>query len=172
MTRLRFSFMVFFAAIIIGAAIYYLYSTAGRQTEDPISTSLDHLSQNTTEDKRTYEFEVQALHEYGNHKACSRYYVSSDGMAFSSTTVFCGSPKVASRQLTKKLNKAVQVLSREQFFDEEGRRIGLKVVATFAPWSGSPTDSAEILWTRSSDFGFVQSSSLHNILEYRKDHRF
>jgi len=79
---------------------------------------------------------------------------------------------MAIKELNRKLSQAIEVISNEPLLDATGRQVGVRVVATFAPWTNSSTDSAGILWTRASEFRFVQSSSLANILEYQEDHKF
>jgi hypothetical protein len=89
-------------------------------------------------------------------------------MAFSQMSEFYDSPKRANGELQRRLKKATEIVMREPIFDEQGKRKGEKVIATFPaddPYSGA----AEILWTDGSRFTYVSGTSLQNILEYEKD---
>jgi len=122
------------------------------------------------EKKRTYEPRMHASGYAGNYRACWSVVNSSDGMNFSLTRVSYSSPKRAYRELQKNLKQAIEVIKRETTLDKRGRQIEEQVVATFAPYKGSSVVSAKLLWVEGSDFGYVDSSSLENILEYEKDH--
>jgi hypothetical protein len=122
------------------------------------------------EKKRTYEAGMHASGYSGNNRACWNVVSSSDGMNFSLKRVSYHSSKRAYRELQKNLKQAIEVITREPTFDEQGRQIGEQVLATFEPYEGSSVVSARLLWTDDSDFGYVESSSLENILEYEKDH--
>lgn len=123
------------------------------------------------EKKRTYESGSHASGIADGYSACWSNFSSSDGKTFFRTSIYYQSPTRAHRELQKYLKKAVEVIKREPIFDEQGRRVGEKVVATFAPYEGSPIASAKLLWADGSDFGYIESSSLSNILEYEKDYK-
>ena len=95
---------------------------------------------------------------------------SSDGMSFTKWSVYCETPRRAKREFQKRLKKAVELVSREPVLDEQGQQIGEKVVALFSP--DDPDNSpASLLWTEKEELFQVEGSSLHDILEYRKDFR-
>ena len=95
-------------------------------------------------------------------------FESSDGMTFSQMSEFYDSPKRANRKLEKKLKKATDIIKREPVYDEQGKKVGEKVIATFPP--NDPYNGvAELLWTYESRFTYVSGTSLQNILEYEKD---
>lgn len=161
-----------FGMAAIGIVATYLYSIPKQEAEGTISTEEDQRAHPIAKKERTYELRQQALGEVGGYRACFITFESSDGMVFSSATIPYHSSKRPRRELETKLRKAVEILEREDTFDETGRQIGEKVLATFAPYNGSSTVSAELIWTSGSDFGYIQSATLQNILEYRKDKKF
>jgi hypothetical protein len=160
-----------FVMVAIAIVATYLYSTLNRESERAISIEGDHLAQAVAEKERTYQLREQALGEVDGYRACFSTFESSDGMVFSSATIPYHSSKRARTELETKLREAVEIIEREDTFDETGRKIGKKVLATFAPYDGSSMVSAAILCTSGSDFGYVRSTTLRNILEYRKDKR-
>ena len=93
---------------------------------------------------------------------------SSDGMSFTKWTVECGSPEGAKREMQKRLNKAVKIVSREPLFDQNGEQIGETVVALVPP-NGADYAAATLLWTEKDELCQVEGATLGNILEYRKD---
>jgi|SRR5947209_2339771 len=95
---------------------------------------------------------------------------SSDGTRFSWQWIKYKSPQHANQELQKRLEQAVEIIRREPDLDGRGRQIGERVVATFAPYKRSSIVWAELIWTSGSNFGYVKSSSLQNILEYEDDH--
>jgi hypothetical protein len=117
---------------------------------------------------RTYESQSHASGFVGKYRAYFANFSSSDGMKFSSTNMQFDSPQQAQRELQKRLKPALEIRSREKLFDETGKEIGEQVVATFSPYDGESTPSANLLLTRGSVFVSVSSSSLHNISEYKK----
>jgi len=157
--------------VAIAIVATYLYST-DQESERTISIQGDHPEQAIAEKERTYQLRQQALGEVDGYRACFSTFESSDGMVFNSATIPYHSSKRARTGLETKLREAVEIIEREDTLDETGRKVGKKVLATFAPYDGSPMVSAAILWTSGSDFGYVRSATLRNILEYRKDKRF
>ena len=123
----------------------------------------------TAEVKRTYQSQMHASGRAGRHEACFGHFSSSDGMNFSSTNIYFDSPKQAQRELQKRLKTALEILSREKSLDETGQVVGEQVVATFPPYRDGSTPSAQLLFTKGSDFVSISSSSLRNITEYTKD---
>jgi hypothetical protein len=158
--------------VAITIVAVYLYSTLNQESERAISIEADHLAQAIAEKERTYELREQSLSEVDGYRACFSTFESSDGMVFSSATIPYYSSKRARTGLEMKLRKAVEIIERVDTFDETGRKVGKKVLATFAPFDGSSMVSAAILWIRGSEFRYVRSATLRNILEYRKDKRF
>ena len=90
---------------------------------------------------------------------------STDGLGFTKWTVYFDSPQLANEALQKRLRKAVRIISREVTFGQDGTEIGEKVVAVFRG------NTASLLWTEQDEMCEVEGSSLHDILEYRKDFR-
>ena len=89
-------------------------------------------------------------------------------MSFTKWSVYCGSPEGAERELKKRIKKAIKIVSQELVFDKAGHQVGEKIVVLFSP--GDPDNSASsLLWTENDELFQVESSSLQNILEYRKD---
>lgn len=157
---------------IIGITAAFLWVESRRYPEPKtISVEESKSAPPADEKKRTYEHEMQASGYSGSYRACFGALSSTDGMKFSSTNIYFGSPKRANRELQKNLKQAVEVIKREPTFDKQGGRVGEKVIATFAPYEGSSAVSAKLLWTEGADFGYIISSSLQNILEYEKDHQ-
>ena len=172
MSRLALRIAAAFVGVTIGVAAAYVYSIVNQPSEKTISTDEDHLAQGIAEKKRTYELREQALGDVSGYRTCFSTFESSDGMIFETATIPYDSSKRARSALETNLREAVEIIEREDLFDEKGRKVGKKVVATFPRYDGSPTVSAKILWTRGSHFGYIRSVTLSNILEYRKDTSF
>lgn len=93
---------------------------------------------------------------------------SSDGMNFTKWTVYCQSSNAAAKRLQKGIRGAVNIFSREPVYDDKGQQIGEKIVALFSA-NDARNAPASLLWTENEEFFQVEGSSLHDILEYRKD---
>ena len=119
--------------------------------------------------KRSYESELHASGRAGRYRACFGVFSSSDGMKFSSTNIYFDSPKQAQRELRNRLKSSLEIVSRESSVDETGRVVGEAVVATFPPYERVPGASAQLIVIKGSDFVSISSSSLRNIIEYKKD---
>lgn len=160
-------------AFIIGVTAVASFGFVPRRRADPATIYLaeSRPASPAAEEKRTYEYEMQASGYAGKYRACFGALSSSDGMKFDSTNIYFHSPQRAQRELRKNLKAAVEVIRREAVFDRQGRRVGEKVIAAFAPVEGASAVSAKLLWAEDSDFGYIGSDSLPNILEYEKDHR-
>jgi len=92
---------------------------------------------------------------------------SSDGMNFTKWSVNCDSSEAAALELATRL-KSATIITREDMFTNEGRRVGEKVVAQF-PISDGFGRSAILIWTDDHELFEVDASSIHDILEYRRD---
>ncbi len=121
------------------------------------------------EKKRTYTGGSHASISIGGYGGCLNNISSSDGMQFSKLDIYYDSSKRALKAFRENLNQSTDVIKREPLIDEQGRKVGEKAVATFAPYEGSSVVAAKLLWAEGSSFGYVESSSLQNILEYEKD---
>ena len=124
------------------------------------------------ETKRTYGSPIQVPGRVGKYTACFGRFSSSDGMNFKSTNISFESPKRAQRELQKRLKKAHDIVSREDLVDITGRVVGEKVVATFPHDKKVDGPTAELIFVSDSEFISVASSSLHHIIEYKKDLKY
>jgi hypothetical protein len=88
-------------------------------------------------------------------------------MNFTKWSLYCHSPERAERELAKRLKDGVIVI-REDVFGEDGHRIGEKIVAQFSPGGGNGRGAA-LIWTENEELFEVDTSSVQDILEYRKD---
>ncbi len=171
MRRLILRLAVALLTFIIGMTAASLWNMSRRLNPKIISVVESQPAPSADEKKRTYEYGMQASGYSGNYRACFGAFSSSDGMKFSSTNIYFGSPKRANRELQKTLIDASEIIKRETILDREGRKIGQRVVAMFAPYNDSSVASAKVIWAEGSNFGYIDSSSLRNIIEYEKDHQ-
>ena len=171
MRRLSARLLVALLTFTIGVLAASLWLASLRSTPEVISVMESPPASAPVEQKRTYEPGAHASGRAGSYRACWSVVSSSDGMSFSRTSIYYNSPKRALRELQKYLKQAIEVVKREPTFDGQGRQLSEQVVATFAPHEGSSVPSAKLLWVEGSDFGYVGSASLQNILEYEKDHK-
>jgi hypothetical protein len=99
-------------------------------------------------------------------------WVSSDGMQFTRWVTECGSPRRAKREMERRLKmRGVEIVSREPMFDESGQQIGERVLALLPPDDLGHT-RASLLWVEKNDFVEVTGTSLHDIMEYKKDFNY
>ena len=89
-------------------------------------------------------------------------------MEFTKWTTDYQNPERANAALQRKLAKALDIVSRERTKDNNGREVGETVVARFAQ-RNRDAGPASLLWTTDSELCQVDSASVQNILEYRKD---
>jgi hypothetical protein len=94
-------------------------------------------------------------------------FSTSEGNWFSQWSEYHDSPRRARRALDFALKHATRIIRREPLFDNNGRLVGEKAIATFSAKYAYYGD-ASLLWTDGSTFRYVASSSLQNILEYDK----
>lgn len=171
MRRLTLRLAVALLTFNLGLSAVSLLMVTRRRAPQLISVEENQPVRVARAEKRTYEQRMQASGYAGKYRACFGVFSSSDGMNFSSTNIYFRSHARAERELRKTLRTASEIIKRELILDREGRRSGQRVVAVFAPEKGVHVAAAKVIWTDDSDFGYIHSSSLHNILEYEKDHR-
>ena len=151
------------ALTVTAASLWFIYR---HRASVASNVEVNAPSQAPVKQERKYERGPAGLATTGSFITLD----SSDGMSFTKWSVYCSSPQGAKREFQKRLKKAVEILSREVVFDEHGQQIGEKVVAVFSP--NDPDNSpASLLWTENEELFQVESSSLQNILKYRKDSR-
>ncbi len=102
------------------------------------------------------------------YEFCRSGFVSPDGIGFSREIVYCKSRERATRRSQQALKQATEVISREEFLARNGHPAGAKFIARVFP-SSPEYGAAAILWVDGSNFQYVSSSSLQNILTYEKD---
>jgi hypothetical protein len=126
----------------------------------------------SAEEKRTYKSldHASVLLRDGGYAACISTVESSGGVRFTSIIAVLPSDKKAQSEMDKILQRASELIKRESVFDEKGKRIGEKAVATFSGRAEPLVGSAQLLWTRGAEFNRVGSSSLQSVLEYEKDY--
>ena len=117
---------------------------------------------------RTYTREVAGQAPVGAPGGSFFTLISSDGMKFTKWSTDYETPERANAHLQRKLSKALEIVSREPTEDASGRRVGETVVARFAA-TNHDAGPASLLWTAGSELFQVDSSSIQNILQYRKD---
>jgi hypothetical protein len=119
--------------------------------------------------ERTYSVEAAGKAATKNGIPASFSSISSsDGMRFSQWSEYHHSPRAASRTLEEALKRTTAIVEKKVLCDQEARQVGEQVVATFSsqhPHFGA----ASLLWTNGSNFRYVASPSLQNIMEYEKD---
>jgi hypothetical protein len=93
---------------------------------------------------------------------------SSDGMSFTKWSTYYRTPERSGLELQRKLHSALEIVSREPTLDGNGHAVGETVVARFAS-TNRDVGPASLLWTAGLELFQVDSSSIKNILEYRKD---
>ena len=94
-------------------------------------------------------------------------YESSDGVVVSMMRENRDSPPKADKALQRKLKKAIRIIERGSKLDEEGRRVGERVVAMFA-LDNSQKEQASVLWTNGQQLYYIESLSLKHALEFEK----
>ena len=165
------SLIVMFAIAVI--AVCALTSCASNQPGPIANVPTPSVERNnnagqTSKSGRKYSRGIAGEGAEGARGASFITLNSSDGMEFTKWSTNYETPERASAELQRKLGKALEIVSREPTLDANGREIGQKVVARFAP-SNRDAGPASLLWTEGSELFQVDSSSTENILEYRKD---
>lgn len=97
----------------------------------------------------------------------AQIYESPDGVTVSVTRENRDSAASAAKVLQKRIKAAVEIIERGPKLDETGRRVGERVVATFAK-SDSSGNEVEVLWTNGGQLYYIQSTSLPVALEFEK----
>ncbi len=169
MRRLTFRFLVGFLTFLVGISAASLWLVARYQSPVIIEPAKNVSVPVPAKRERTYERGIAGSATVDNPRGGSfTSFHSSDGMSFTKWSTDYGSLNHADKQLQKRLKRALEIVSREPVFDESGRKVGEKVVASFPPhYDGA--GPASLLWTYGSEFFHVDSASVQNILEYRKD---
>lgn len=106
----------------------------------------------------------------------SHDYEASDGVPLFQSGLSYSSPAGANRELRKKLMGALRIIERGPNLDENGKKVGERVVAIFPFFntdgsSSSNKTTASILWTNKNNFGYIESSTIEHVLEFEKHHR-
>ncbi|HLN98462.1 MAG TPA: hypothetical protein VK208_08385 [Pyrinomonadaceae bacterium] len=94
-------------------------------------------------------------------------YKSSDGVGVATTVENRASPVRANKALQRRIKRAVKIIERGPKLDNNGQRIGERVVAVFAA-DGSKNEQAAVLWTDGSQFYYIESPSLKHALGFEK----
>jgi hypothetical protein len=106
---------------------------------------------------------------YDAARGALQKFSSSDGMNFKKWTIPCGSPERARKEMQEILKKATQIVSREATFNAQGIQVGENVVAVF-PSNDEENGAASSLHVGESEYLIqVTSTSLENILAYKRD---
>jgi hypothetical protein len=98
---------------------------------------------------------------YETHYFDYRY---SNGSYRRQYSIFYRSPERAAAELQKRIKQAAEIIRREPLFDQQGRQIGEKLVATFASENQTDLSSAEFLWTEHGRLVVQQCNSSIEIL--------
>lgn len=159
MKRLTLYFLVSLVSFVIGVAASfgwnYLKNPPGVYCSVTESARIPSTAESN---QRKYIRSIAGLATRGSFITLN----SSDGLNFTKWTVYYDSPQLANKALQKRLKQAVRIISREVTFGD-GVEIGEKIVAVF------PGNGVSLLWTENDEMCEVEASSLHDILEYRKD---
>lgn len=164
MRRLTFRIVVTVLTFTIGVTSTSLWFLFSRPSTMKPQAEVSAPSQAPAKQERTYSRGPAGMSTKGSFITLN----SSDGMSFKKWTVDYESPERANREFRKRLKKAIEIMSREPVFSDNIRSTGEKVVARF-PDSYEDAGPASLLWTDGAEFVQVDSSSVQNILEYRKD---
>lgn len=164
MRRLTLRVIVALITFVIGVTAASLWLIFPRRSSVAVKLEVTTPPQTPVKRERTYE--RGPAREARDGSFITSY--SSDGMNFTKWSVHCDTPRRVRREFEKRLKKVVEIISREPVLDEHGELLGEKVVAVFSP--DDPDNSpASLLWTEKEELFQVEGSSLHDILEYRKD---
>lgn len=172
MRRLILRLAVAVLSFAIGIAATWLWFVSQHQSSNEIKVEESHPASAPTKQERAvvYGVDGDGISEDGNRTSFT-YEEFSDGTSLDQRSVYYNSPKRATQELQKRLQDAEEIVKRETVFDEKGRQIGEKVIATFAPYKGSSAIWAELLWTEGARFISQKHSSLQSILEMEKGHQ-
>lgn len=116
-------------------------------------------------------FELQPLSFSGMAHACGptanyHSYESSDGIAISESNEIFPSAKRSNKELQKRVRLAVEIIEREPKLDENGRRVGERVVGISSVKEGQQL--AFVMWTDDEILSSIEASSLRHVLEFEK----
>jgi hypothetical protein len=93
-------------------------------------------------------------------------YSASDGAMVFASHFYYRSSKKAIREMNRELRTAVEIIRRETLLDENGQKIGAKVVGRFK--SRSPGREFQVLWTDRSNFKLFSGPSLEHLYQLLK----
>jgi len=163
----RWVLSIVFAALTLSIGLLVGYWRGDNQPKSDRS-GLDANVAPSVEQKRSYERGPAGEGAQGGRGASFMTLNSSDGMRFTKWTTDYDTAARATTEFQTRLKEAIEIISRESFYDEYGRNIGEKAVAKFEA-SNHYIGPASLLWTDREIFCHVDSSSVQNILEYRRD---
>jgi hypothetical protein len=101
----------------------------------------------------------------------SKMEMECDGMHFTIYQAPFNSIEEASNEFERRLEGAQKIVSRETIFDRNGTQIGEVIVALLQPNDLNETgeNKATLIRRKANEVLEVRSSSLPNILEYKRD---
>jgi len=164
-------FILMLAMCAAGAVTSCNYNHAKIAADTPVATPATAANNNArqaSKSGRTYTRGIAGEGAEGARGASFITLVSSDGMNFTKWSTDYGTPERASSQLQLKLAKALEIVARESTKDVNGREVGETIVARFSA-NNRDAGPASLLWTAGSELFQADSSSVENILAYRKD---
>lgn len=108
----------------------------------------------------TGQLEFKLVYDACGSRACSRAYVTPDGLKVGFDAERFPSPSLAATALNKHLKLAVKILERSPKLNERGEVVGERVVARFKAArvvedQGGPAYLENVLWTYATDLYVV-----------------
>ena len=97
----------------------------------------------------------------GFKRGSAQMYLASDGVWISVTLCDYGLAAQAGGELRRRLRGALRIVERRPNLDENGRKVGERVVALYKA-------HASVLATNKRLLTYIESSSLHHVLEFEK----
>jgi hypothetical protein len=164
MRRFTLRFIIALLTFIIGVTAVSLWFVLRHSSLGFFNQAVNPPVQTLVKSERTYQRGAAGQSTEGSFITL----ISSHGMSFTKWTVYCRTPQLATKELQKRLNKATEIISREPVLDKGGQQVGEKILVGYSVRYPNVRD-ASLIWTEKEWLYQVDSSTLQNILEYRKD---
>ena len=106
--------------------------------------------------------------EEGEHYFIS-FFQAPDGTDAKKGVAVCKSPLRANEELERSTKSALRVLRTRPELDANGKTVGKRVLAVYAPAKGSGQSIIKLSWTIGKKFLEIESQSMANVLELEKE---
>lgn len=163
MKRFSFRLIVALATFLVGISLTGFWLIKQRSSPQVVHVQVSEPSGSLVEQPLSFRSRMSACGPDGSFQS----YESSDGVALSWQSRIFHSASGARRELRRRLRGAAEIIERTPELDDEGRRVGERVVAVFA-FDDSGQSRACVFSTYNNIFNGTEASSLRHVLAFEE----